>query len=171
MEIPEGTFLVGYADDIAVVIEARDVDLARLLFNRVMLQVFSWLEDRGLELATNKTEIVLLTKRHINTMCPFQVGDRRSRQSRGLGRCAAERRAQEASRRCATESSTPDCVLLPHGLRARDISGRWDNTHRPSSTGETLRPSAEACSWSSGGPPDGQSQHYPGLAASVGILH
>ena len=75
MEMPEGTFLVGYADDIAVVIEARDVDLARLLLNRVMRRVFSWLEDRGLELATKKTEIVLLTKRHINTMCPFQVGD------------------------------------------------------------------------------------------------
>ena len=71
----EGAFLVGYADDIAVVIVARDADLAQLLLNQVMRRVYSWLEDRGLELATAKTEIVLLTKRHINTLCPFQVGD------------------------------------------------------------------------------------------------
>ena len=75
MEMPEGAFLVGYADDIAVVIIARDADLAQLLLNQVMRRVYSWLEDRGLELATAKTEIMLLTKRHINTLCPFRVGD------------------------------------------------------------------------------------------------
>ena len=52
MEMPEGAFLVGYADDIAVVIVARDADLAQLLLNQVMRRVYSWLEDRGLELAT-----------------------------------------------------------------------------------------------------------------------
>ena len=75
MEMPEGAFLVGYADDIAVVIVARDADLAQLLLNQVMRRVYSWLENRGLELATAKTEIVLLTKKHINTLCPFRVGD------------------------------------------------------------------------------------------------
>ena len=52
MEMPEGAFLVGYADDIAVVIVVRDVDLAQLLLNQVMRRVCSWLENRGLELAT-----------------------------------------------------------------------------------------------------------------------
>ena len=75
MEMPEGAFLVGYADDIAVVIVARDADLAQLLLNQVMRRGYSWLENRWLELATAKAEIVLLTKKHINTLCPFRVGD------------------------------------------------------------------------------------------------
>ena len=33
IEMPEGAFLVGYADDIAMVIIARDADLAQLLLN------------------------------------------------------------------------------------------------------------------------------------------
>ena len=62
MEILEGAFLVGHADDIAVVIVARDADLAQLLLNQVMRRVYSWLENRGLELATAKTDIMLLKK-------------------------------------------------------------------------------------------------------------
>ena len=74
IEMPEGAFLVGYVDDIAVVIVDRDADLAQLLLNKVMRRVYSWLENRGLELAIAKIEIVLLTKRHMNTLCTFREG-------------------------------------------------------------------------------------------------
>ena len=43
--------------------------------NQVMRRVCSWMYDHGLELAEAKTEIVLLTKRHINASCLMRVGD------------------------------------------------------------------------------------------------
>lgn len=74
MEMPEGAFLIGYADDIAVVIVARDTDGARRRLNQVMRRVFSWLEEHGLSLAAEKTEIVLLTRRRIPTEVQMMVG-------------------------------------------------------------------------------------------------
>lgn len=61
-EMPEGSFLVGYADDIAAVIKARNVELAQIRLNQVMRRVTSWLNEHGLQLALAKTEILLLTK-------------------------------------------------------------------------------------------------------------
>ncbi|XP_035739237.1 uncharacterized protein LOC118449122 [Vespa mandarinia] len=74
MAVPEGDFLVGYADDLAVVITARDTEGAQLLLNQVMRRVISWMEDHGLSLAAQKTEIVLLTKKRIYTLRNF-IGD------------------------------------------------------------------------------------------------
>ena len=39
LDMPEGAFLVGYADDVAVVVEARDEDLAQLILCQVMKRV------------------------------------------------------------------------------------------------------------------------------------
>ena len=69
MEMPENTFLVGYADDIAAVIIARDVELAQMRLRQVMRRVSSWMTDHGLKLAADKTEIVLITKRHLPNIC------------------------------------------------------------------------------------------------------
>lgn len=74
MEMPENTFLVAYADDIAAVITARDTDDAQRRLHQVMRRVYSWMEDHGLMLATEKTEIVLLTRRRIPTILEIQVG-------------------------------------------------------------------------------------------------
>ena len=62
LKMPEGCFLIGYADDVAAVISARDVDAAQMLLCQVMSRVRRWMSERGLELALTKTEIVLLTK-------------------------------------------------------------------------------------------------------------
>lgn len=70
MTVPEGTFLVGYVDD-----TTRGTGEAQLLLDQVMRRVPSWMEDHGLSLAAQKTEIVLLTKRCINTLRSFTVGD------------------------------------------------------------------------------------------------
>lgn len=74
MEMPDDTFLVGYADDIAAVITARDTEDAKRRLNQVMRRVHKWMEDHGLSLAMEKTEIVLLTRRQIPTMIELQVG-------------------------------------------------------------------------------------------------
>ncbi|XP_046837589.1 uncharacterized protein LOC124432621 [Vespa crabro] len=73
--IPGGAFLIGYADDIVVVITARDTEGAQLLLNQFMRRVISRMEDHGLYLAAQKTEVVLLTKKRINTLRSFTVED------------------------------------------------------------------------------------------------
>lgn len=75
MEMPEDTHLVGYADDIAAVISARDMDDARRKLNQVMIRTQTWLEDHGLELARNKTEVILMTKAHMPLEISMQFGD------------------------------------------------------------------------------------------------
>lgn len=75
MEMPEDTFLVGYADDIAAVITARDTEDAQRRLNQVMRRVCTWVGDHGLSLATEKTEIVLLTRRRIPTNIQVNVGE------------------------------------------------------------------------------------------------
>ena len=73
--MPEGCFLIGYADDVAAVISARDVDAAQMRLGQVMPRVRGWMSERGLELALTKTEIVLLTKKRIPCLFPVQVGE------------------------------------------------------------------------------------------------
>lgn len=59
MEMLEDTYLIGYTDDIAAVVLARNVKVAQITFHQGMRRVNSWLEENGLDLAT--TVIVLLT--------------------------------------------------------------------------------------------------------------
>jgi hypothetical protein len=73
-EMPHGTFLVGYADDVAAVITERDAQLAQWRLNQVMRLVEDWMKDHGLQLAVSKTEIVMLTRRRIPTIIPMWVG-------------------------------------------------------------------------------------------------
>uniref|UniRef100_T1H9W9 Reverse transcriptase domain-containing protein n=1 Tax=Rhodnius prolixus TaxID=13249 RepID=T1H9W9_RHOPR len=72
--MPLDSFLVGYADDIAAIIVARDVEDAQLRLNQVMRRTQSWMEDHELELATEKTDVLMITRRHIPTNVRVQVG-------------------------------------------------------------------------------------------------
>lgn len=74
VDMPEDTFLAGYADDAAVIISARNMDIAQIKLNQVMRRVNTWMEVHGLELATSKTEIVILTKKRIPTIISMEVG-------------------------------------------------------------------------------------------------
>ena len=74
MEMPDGAFLVGYADDIAAVIEARDLERAQMKLNQVMRRVFGWMKDHDLDLAVHKTEILIMTTKRIDTVIQMQVG-------------------------------------------------------------------------------------------------
>ncbi|BET02091.1 Reverse transcriptase (RNA-dependent DNA polymerase) [Nesidiocoris tenuis] len=74
-EMPEGAFLVGYADDVAAVISARSMELAQLKLNQVMRRIDREMEALGLTLATQKTEIVVLTRQRIQTLVPLKVND------------------------------------------------------------------------------------------------
>lgn len=75
MEMPQDTFLVGYADDIAAVIKARSMDEAKRKLNQVMIRTRMWLNAHGLQLAAHKTEILLITRKHMPLELDFNVGE------------------------------------------------------------------------------------------------
>ena len=77
IEMPDGACLVGYADDIVVVIMARTYEESQLILNQVMRRVIAWLTDHSLSLATHKTELVLVTRKRIPTQVTFIVDTER----------------------------------------------------------------------------------------------
>lgn len=72
LEMPEGAKLVGFADDIAAIITARNDEQAKMLVRQVSRRVSGWLTEHGLELAASKTEIVVLTRQRTFPE-PFQA--------------------------------------------------------------------------------------------------
>lgn len=74
LEMPDDVKVVGYADDVAAVITARNVESAQLRLNQVMRRIIAWMEGHGLSLAIPKTEIVLLTRKRIATLMTMMVG-------------------------------------------------------------------------------------------------
>lgn len=77
LPMPEDTFTVGYADDLALVITAKDVRIAEKKLNQAMKGINYWMEEHGLKLAAAKTEIVLFTRKHIETIIPIRIGEDR----------------------------------------------------------------------------------------------
>ena len=62
MEMPDDTSWVGYADDISTVIIARDVKKFHRKLKKVMSRLYLRMEEHCRCLATEKTEIVRLTR-------------------------------------------------------------------------------------------------------------
>lgn len=71
--MPDDCYLVGYADDIAAVISARDLDAARRKLTQVMIRTKTWLDSHGLSLAAEKTELILLTRKHMPVEVDMRV--------------------------------------------------------------------------------------------------
>lgn len=75
LDMPEGVFLVGYADDIVAVITARSIEYLQMKLNQTMRRITAWMESKSLSLAVQKTEIVLLTTKHIERIVEMHVGE------------------------------------------------------------------------------------------------
>lgn len=71
IDMPDDTYLVGYADDIAGIVVARDTDEAQRKLNQIMIRIQTWMSDHGLRLATEKTELLILTRKHMPTEIPM----------------------------------------------------------------------------------------------------
>lgn len=63
LDMPEDVTLVGFADDVAMVVKARNETLLMDKANTSLLRVSKWMKRRNLMLAPEKTEAVLLTKK------------------------------------------------------------------------------------------------------------
>lgn len=66
--MPDKTSLVRYIDNNAALISARSVDLAQIKLDLGMRLVNGWMQEHGLSLALNKTEIAVPTKKGIQTI-------------------------------------------------------------------------------------------------------
>ena len=75
LEMPEGSFFIGYADDVAAAISARDADAAHMRLGQIFSGVRRWMFECGLDLALTETEIVLMTKKRISRLFHVQVDE------------------------------------------------------------------------------------------------
>lgn len=73
LPVPRGVNIVGYADDIAVTIVAKELLDIQATATNVTKKIKTWLEKTGLELAAHKTEAVLITSRKIREMITLNV--------------------------------------------------------------------------------------------------
>lgn len=70
LEQPEGVTLIGFADDVAMVVVAKGEEILMNTANIALQRVSNWMEGKGLQLAPEKTEAALLTtKRKIAPIC------------------------------------------------------------------------------------------------------
>ena len=63
LKLPANATIVGFADNIALVITASSLEQAALLADASIGEVKLWLMSMGLTLADHKTEAVLITSR------------------------------------------------------------------------------------------------------------
>ena len=63
MDLPAGTTIVGFADDLLVVCAADGVRIPELRINESLWWVNRWLDARGLEMTLEKTEALLVTEK------------------------------------------------------------------------------------------------------------
>lgn len=59
-QYPEGVEVIGFADDLAIVAQSGEADDLLYKTNRAVQTVATWMQQKGLELAQEKTELLLL---------------------------------------------------------------------------------------------------------------
>ncbi|KAL4084959.1 hypothetical protein QTP88_027819 [Uroleucon formosanum] len=65
METPHGVQLVAFADDVCVLGISRNGEFATTLMNPILGAVADWMSSNGLQLAPAKTEVIVLTRKHL----------------------------------------------------------------------------------------------------------
>ncbi|SPP81369.1 blast:Putative 115 kDa protein in type-1 retrotransposable element R1DM, partial [Drosophila guanche] len=82
--IAPNTSMVGFADDVAIVVVAKHLAAAEELANAAVRAVESWLTVAGLDLAAQKTEAVLISSRKAVETASVQVGGTTIRSQRAI---------------------------------------------------------------------------------------
>lgn len=75
LQLPGKVSIVGFADDIALVIVAKEIDEAKTVSEASIQVVRSWMNSVGLDLAEHKTEAVLITSRKVKEYISLRIGD------------------------------------------------------------------------------------------------
>ena len=75
LKLPLEAKVVGFADDIAVVVRDRDLQDLQFHANEAIQTIRDWLTKMGLSLAEQKTEVVLITSRRKIEVAKIRIGD------------------------------------------------------------------------------------------------
>lgn len=73
LRLPEGAALVGYADDLALVVSAATEQMLMNKANTAIGMVGTWLEENGLAIAPEKTEAIVMSGRRAVGNIRFEV--------------------------------------------------------------------------------------------------
>ena len=63
VDVPQGVGLVGYADDLAVLVTGKRREEIQMKADIALAEVIKWIESKGLRVAPHKTEVVVLAGR------------------------------------------------------------------------------------------------------------
>ena len=75
LNLPANAEIIGFADDIAIVLVAKTIPQIEALCNQVVDMVENWLNEARLAMAPQKTEAVLISSRKVVEYCTIKVGD------------------------------------------------------------------------------------------------
>ena len=84
LELPDKATIVGYADDIALVVVDKRLDILEAKCNDAAARVQRWLNNAGLELAVQKTEAVLISARREKKQITLRIGEHEIRSQEAI---------------------------------------------------------------------------------------
>lgn len=74
LKLPDGVTIIGFADDVIIVATAESAELIEILVNDTIQRAEKWLQNNGLEMAAEKTEALLVTRKRNFRKPVFKVG-------------------------------------------------------------------------------------------------
>lgn len=74
LELPEGAMIVGFADDIALVVAAKEKEEVAEIASEAIAKIQKWLNNANLELAGHKTEAILISSRKKTETITLTIG-------------------------------------------------------------------------------------------------
>jgi len=84
LRLPDGCSLIGFADDLALVVVAKEVGAVEAAANAAIQVIAVWMDEAGLDLAGHKTEAVLITSRKKVEYMSVQIGNTTIRSSESI---------------------------------------------------------------------------------------
>ena len=84
LNIPEESEIIGFADDIAVVVTARSKTDLENCANITLIKIRRWLSDKGLTLADEKTEVLLISGKRKVECINLSIGNTRIQSKNSL---------------------------------------------------------------------------------------
>ena len=76
MKLPNGASLVGFADDLALLVVAEKTWLVEIIVNEAQELIAEWLISRSLQLTVRKYEAILVTRRRKYKALRFEIKEK-----------------------------------------------------------------------------------------------
>lgn len=74
LKVPKEAKIVGFADDVAVIVQAGNIEEVQIYANETIRTIKMWLESLELQLAEQKTEAVLISSKRSKEVLKLKIG-------------------------------------------------------------------------------------------------